>query len=132
MASAPDLDLLTIPEVAKLLKVSEVTIARWLKDGRLPAYRIGPRAVRVRRSDLAGFMTPLQSEPAPPDAEGRHRAEWDHLFEPLTDEEVRQRLQWLEEAKELGDRILARRGGKPFSDSAELIRREREKRSRQL
>ena len=59
MASAspePAADLLTRAEAAKLLKVSPVTISRWLKQGRLPAYRLGPRAVRIRRADLEGLL----------------------------------------------------------------------------
>jgi excisionase family DNA binding protein len=60
-------DLLTLPEAAKLLKVSTVTLGRWLKDGRLPAYRVGPRAVRIRRQDLDAMLTPArpQATPAP-------------------------------------------------------------------
>ena len=53
-----DGDLLTIPEAAAALKVSPVTIARWLKQGRLPAYRMGPRAVRIRRDDLTEVLKP--------------------------------------------------------------------------
>src|SRR5712691_8866958 len=46
---APDLgaELFTVAEAAKLLKVSTTTLHRWLKQGRLHAYRVGPRAVRV-------------------------------------------------------------------------------------
>jgi len=53
-----DSDLLTIPEAAAALKVSPVTISRWLKQGRLPAYRMGPRAVRIRRDDLTDVLKP--------------------------------------------------------------------------
>lgn len=52
-------DLLTIAEAADLLRVSTVTIKRWLKQGRLPAYHVGPRAIRLRRADLAAVMRPL-------------------------------------------------------------------------
>jgi excisionase family DNA binding protein len=37
-----DLDLLTLKEAATLLKVSVVTLRRWIKQGRLPAYHVGP------------------------------------------------------------------------------------------
>ncbi|MDP9370239.1 MAG: helix-turn-helix domain-containing protein, partial [Chloroflexota bacterium] len=53
-----DGDLLTMAEAAEALKVSQVTVARWLKQGRLPSYRLGPRAVRIRRADLASALSP--------------------------------------------------------------------------
>ncbi len=58
MAADLDSELLTIAEAAKLLKISTVTLARWLKQGRLPAYHVGPRAVRIRRQDLAAMLRP--------------------------------------------------------------------------
>lgn len=51
-------ELLTIPEAARLLKVSTVTLGRWLRAGRVPSYRVGPRAVRIRRADLDALLTP--------------------------------------------------------------------------
>lgn len=56
----PDADLLTVPEAATVLKVSPVTVSRWLRQGRLPAYRLGPRAVRIRRADLAAVFSPAR------------------------------------------------------------------------
>ena len=50
-------DLLTVKEVASLLKVSPVTIKRYLKQGYLPAYHVGPRAIRIRREDLRRLLT---------------------------------------------------------------------------
>jgi len=47
----PD-ELLTIAETASLLKVSTMTVRRWIKAGRLPAHRIGPRTIRVVRRDV--------------------------------------------------------------------------------
>ena len=37
MTTNEDLDLLTIAEAAQILKVSTITVHRWLKSGRLPA-----------------------------------------------------------------------------------------------
>jgi excisionase family DNA binding protein len=53
----PD-DLLTIPEAAELLKVSAVTISRWRRQGKLRAFKVGPRAVRIRRGDLLDVFAP--------------------------------------------------------------------------
>lgn len=136
MNPVPDLELLTMREVAELLKVSEVTVARWLKQGRLPAFRVGPRAVRVRREDVEQMMEPVGApiESVAPSRERENSDDWKALaLRPLTDEERERGLQWLQKAIELGEAISARRGGQPFSvSSEEIIRREREKRTRQI
>ena len=50
----------------------------------------------------------------------------------LSDEEVKQALNWLAEARAFRERVLAERGGKLFDDSTEIIREAREQRSREL
>ena len=45
------LDLLTIQETADILRVSPVTVRRFIKSKRLPAVRVG-RALRVKREDV--------------------------------------------------------------------------------
>jgi len=44
-------DLLTVREVAQLLRVSPLTIKRWGKRGKLPAIRINSRGDRRYRKD---------------------------------------------------------------------------------
>jgi excisionase family DNA binding protein len=132
MNPAPGLDLLTMREAAELLKVSEVTVARWLKQGRLPAYRVGPRAVRLRREDVERMIEPLAAAESAELPEGVE--DWKtEAFRPLTEEERERGLRWLQRVIEISDEILARRGGKPFEvSSEEIIRREREKRTKQI
>ena len=48
-------DLLTIDEVAKLLKVSKMTLWRWSKSGRLKKIDIGG-VPRYRRSDIENLL----------------------------------------------------------------------------
>jgi excisionase family DNA binding protein len=48
-------ELLEVPEIARYLKVSEVTVYRWCKQGRLPCLKLG-RHWRVRRSALDAFL----------------------------------------------------------------------------
>jgi excisionase family DNA binding protein len=60
---SPD-DLLTIPEAAELLKVSTVTISRWRRQGKLQAFKVGPRAVRIRRGDLLEIFAPYRGAEA--------------------------------------------------------------------
>lgn len=43
---------LTLKEAAGFYGVSEKTLRRRIAEGRLPAYRVGPRAIRVSASDV--------------------------------------------------------------------------------
>ncbi len=45
-------DLLTVKEVAKILRVSPLTIKRWGKKGKLPAIRINSRGDRRYRKEV--------------------------------------------------------------------------------
>jgi PTS system nitrogen regulatory IIA component len=47
---------LTVRDVARLLNVSEKTVYRWLKDGRLPAYRVHDQ-YRFNRAELLEWAT---------------------------------------------------------------------------
>jgi excisionase family DNA binding protein len=51
----PD-QLLTVAEIAELLKLSEQTVSNWIDRGELPAVRVELRQVRVRQSDLDRFL----------------------------------------------------------------------------
>ena len=48
-------ELLTIPEVATILKVHEITVRRMLKTHTLTAYRVG-RMYRFRRDDIETYL----------------------------------------------------------------------------
>ena len=43
--------ILTTKEVADLLRVSLITVRRWLKAGKIPSIRIG-KHYRIRRDDI--------------------------------------------------------------------------------
>lgn len=47
--------LLTIEEVAKTLKVSKMTIYRYIKAKKLPAYKL-EQELRIKEDDLAEFL----------------------------------------------------------------------------
>ena len=49
-------DLLTVSEVAELLRVSPLTIKRWGKRGKLPAIRINSRGDRRYRKESVLYM----------------------------------------------------------------------------
>lgn len=49
-------DLLTVSEVAQLLRVSTLTIKRWGKRGKLPAIRINSRGDRRYKKEAVLWM----------------------------------------------------------------------------
>lgn len=49
-------DLLTVREVAELLRVSPLTIKRWGKRGKLPAIRINSRGDRRYKKDQVLYV----------------------------------------------------------------------------
>ncbi len=122
-------DFYTVPEAAEALGVSVSTIRRWIADRRLPAFRLGPKALRIRKQDVE-----TASRPAPPADSRPMMRVVTNLSEigPMTDET---RLQWMAAIDAMDafrEELLAKRGGKLFSDSTEIIRSEREKRTRHL
>lgn len=55
----PEPEYLRLSSAAALLDVNERTVANWIKDGRIQAYRMGPRQIRIRRDDLEALLAPL-------------------------------------------------------------------------
>lgn len=54
-------EFFTIPEAAKLLKVSVSTVWRWIDSGALPAYRIGQRRIRIKKAELQTIIQPIKT-----------------------------------------------------------------------
>jgi excisionase family DNA binding protein len=50
---------LTIDEVSTVCRVSGRTVRNWIRSGRLPAYKLGPKTVRISVNDLAEMMEPI-------------------------------------------------------------------------
>lgn len=62
--------LLTIPEVADTLKVSERTVRRLIRSGSLAAYKLGDRGqVRIDEEDLVRYLEAQRIEVARPEAD---------------------------------------------------------------
>jgi len=53
MSNEPE--FLTVEEVANRLRVHEDTVLRWIRAGRLKAYKIG-RDYRIERTDYEEFL----------------------------------------------------------------------------
>jgi len=112
----------TVAEAAELLRVSEPTIRRWIDSGRLPASRVGARAIRIRRRDLAAVAEPARVPVS--------HAELERYTVHLGERNIDQRM--------LARRLLAeydefiRAGGTLLKDSAALIREARADREAQM
>ncbi|HEY7060472.1 MAG TPA: helix-turn-helix domain-containing protein [Chloroflexota bacterium] len=58
----------TVGQAARTLGVSPATIWRWIQTGKLAAYRIGPRAIRIRPEDLQATIQPVRPDSSGPSA----------------------------------------------------------------
>jgi excisionase family DNA binding protein len=56
MATIQERDFYTASEAARRLDVSRTTIWRWIDEGKLPAYRVGGRTIRIRRQDVDSML----------------------------------------------------------------------------
>ena len=114
-------DYYTVAEAARLLRVSRPTVWRWIDSGRLPAYRVGGRTIRIRRADLEAAI-----EPARPRVAMMQEMERYTIRQGDDGVDADELLARLRRGKE---QILAERGGRPLPPSAPLIREAREERA---
>ena len=98
----------TVREAADALRVSVPTVWRWLRSGRLKAYRVGSRSTRIERADLDKMIQPVDTRATQSASDLIRRLTVHH------------------------QKILARRGGQPLPSSAQMIREMREERSEEL
>ncbi|MEX2227763.1 MAG: helix-turn-helix domain-containing protein [Dehalococcoidia bacterium] len=124
-------DLCTVAEAAEMLGVSVSTIWRWVDSGQLPAFRVGPKAIRIKRQDVEAAIQPVSRQNEVPTM-SRIYTDTREALRPRTAEERARALAWLERAEKLAKRFSARRKGLPLPDSAAIIREAREERSKQL
>ena len=76
------MELLTVQETAKMLKVAPITVRRYIQSGRLPAVKVG-RGVRLRREAIEAFLKPIgpgRRQDQPPVLEGKPLTFEDSLF----------------------------------------------------
>jgi len=52
---------LTIAQVAEKFGVHKNTVRNWIRDGILPAYRVGARTVRIRHDDVETVAAPFKA-----------------------------------------------------------------------
>ena len=54
-------ELLTVAEVAEILRLNQQTVRNWIDNGKLAHIRLGERRVRIKRSDLDRIINPSRS-----------------------------------------------------------------------
>ena len=122
-------EYLTVSEAAALLRVAPSTIRRWIREGDVPAYRLGRRRVALKRDDLATLISPVQlGKPMSHEMAGDEHAQ----IRQLTPEEKLRALEAMEQATALRKRTLADRGGKLFPPAWETLAELRDERTRQI
>lgn len=124
----------TVAQAARKLQVHRSTVLRWIEAGKLVAYRVGSRAVRIKERDLERAITPVASPKGVILMKEHDQA---HVRVPsvprrVTDGEVKRGLAALAQARLFTAQMQQRRGGQLLPSSADLIRQEREERSNQL
>ena len=71
MQSLEDLsDLISIPAAAQHLQVGRQTVHRWVAEGRLSVWKIGPRTHRVSLTEVLGLVAaggPAAGAPGTPE-----------------------------------------------------------------
>ena len=128
------MDLLTIAETAKLLKVTPTTVRRYVSAGQLPAFKVG-RGVRIRKEAIEDFLTPVV--PTRPGAttqeEGGPMRAIERTSGPLrTREEQRQVLAAIEQGKRERAELAAKYRALLVPSSVELLEEARAQRTREL
>lgn len=116
MTETRESDFYTVAEAAKILDVSPSTIWRWIEAKRLPAYRVGPKKIRIKKESLGALIKPARAETKNRALSDKYKA----LFEPPTEEELARR-------QEVVARILARQRGRSIAPltTADLVRKTR-------
>ncbi len=115
MAKSLNGQFYTVAEAARELEVSPSTIWRWIEAKKLPAYRLGPRSIRIKKQDVVAALRPARGEEEVVTIEQKPA-----LFTPPSPAEVARR-------KALVAQILEKRKERSIAPltSAELVRKAR-------
>ncbi len=74
-------DVMTVDQVAAYLQLNRLTVYRYVREGKIPAARIG-KLYRILRTDVDQFLEARRAEPNPAGTKApRHRADA-HLAAP--------------------------------------------------
>jgi excisionase family DNA binding protein len=60
--------LVSIHQAADYADVHPITVRRWVRAGRLRAYRVGPRLLKIDLNEVESMLTPIPTAGAEPHA----------------------------------------------------------------
>jgi excisionase family DNA binding protein len=109
-----DIELLTVTEVARRLRVHRSTVWRLVQSQRLPAVHVTPRITRIPRRAVEAFVEAASGQPGMVSEPAHPVEEMDPIVRDL---------------RRFREGLLAKRHGQLFSDSTEILRRLREDRA---
>lgn len=118
-------DLTSTQDAAKLLRVSESTVWRWINQEKIPAYKVGSKRVWLRRSELESLIRPARKRKEPTMERKQMLTLPMSAFATGDNEAVAR-------ARALQASLLAKRGGKPMPEAWQDIDEAREQRSQGL
>ncbi|MGI8912894.1 MAG: excisionase family DNA-binding protein [Chloroflexota bacterium] len=130
MDTALDDHYMGVREAAERLHVSTSTIWRWIDRGRIPAYRVGPRQVRLKVADVAACIT--TARPATSRQIGMVMRDEADVRRPMSEEEHAQMRRAIEGLREAQEMIRVRFAGIELSPAHVLIEEMRDARTHQL
>jgi excisionase family DNA binding protein len=55
----PPEEIMLVPEVAALMRVTDKTVYRLIETGKLRAYRLGDRIIRIKRADVEALLVQI-------------------------------------------------------------------------
>ena len=119
-------DLVSVRDAARLLRVSESTVWRWINADAVPSYRVGRKRVYLKRSDLALLLRPARPKAGEMAEKERERL---NLF-PMAPR--RPGVDPVAAAKALHAKFLAKRGREPIPEAWQDINEARDERTREL
>jgi excisionase family DNA binding protein len=64
-----DREILTVEQAAEFLQVHKITVYRYIREGALPAAKLG-KMYRLFRKDLEAFLDAMRHQPDPTPPEG--------------------------------------------------------------
>lgn len=126
---------LSIAEAAAVWRVSKITVHRWIKQGRVQAYHVGPRRVRLRAEDVNALPVAIQKDPRAEEGEmlidaGDALVTTELALPGMTDEQFDEGREALRRIDEMAARIRARSG--LHESAAILMRQAQEERDKYL
>jgi excisionase family DNA binding protein len=121
--------LVSVADAARLLRVSQSTLWRWISHAEVPAYRIGPKRVWVKTADLERLLRPLRGHGQKGGVALRQKRASERR---LTTAQTAKMLAAADQAKQFQKMLLTKRGGELFGPAADEIHAAREERDRQL